>query len=146
MTSAELRSLLAERIRVTGMPEADHLLGAEGSPRTIGPICWEVRLGASSPLSSRQRSGDVQATYVRRAIQVRVLAAGNPARRVDQWDVVERAEQSIRRALLTDRSDGLACVQNAIVWDGTDEPLYQDGGAYRLTVMRFHVSYLETME
>lgn len=146
MTSAELRSLLAARIRSTGLPEADHLIGAEGAPRTIGPVCWEVRLGASTPLSSRQRSADAQATYVRRSIQVRVLAAGNPARRVDQWDVVESAEQSIRRALLTDQSDGLSCVQNSLVWEGTDEPLYQDGGAYRLTVLRFHVSYLESLE
>ena len=147
MTSAELRSLIAARIRTaTGYPEADHLIGAEGSPRTIGALCYEVRLGASSPLSSRQRSSDPQATYVRRAVDVRVLAAGNPARRVDQWDVGETAEQRIRRALLTNTADGLACVETALVWDGSDDPAYLDGGAYRLTVLRFHVSYLESLE
>jgi hypothetical protein len=147
MTSAELRSLIAARIRTaTGYPEADHLIGAEGSPRTIGALCYEVRLGASVPMSSRQRSGDSVATYVRRSIQVRVLSAGNPARRIDQWDVVEAAEQRIRRALLTNTDDGLACVENALVWEGSDEPLYLDGGAYRLSVLRFHVSHLESLE
>jgi hypothetical protein len=147
MTSAELRGLVVARIAAaTGYPQADHLIGAEGSPRTIGALCYEVRLGGSTPLSSRQRSADPQAIYVRRAIDVRVLSAGNPARRVDQWDVSETAEQRIRRAILTNVADGLACVQNALVWDGSDDPQYLDGGAYRLTVLRFHCSYLESLE
>jgi hypothetical protein len=131
----------------TPYPQADSLLGAEGAPRTIGPICWQLGLLGAAALPGRQRSGSSEGLYLRWGLELRVLASGNPARRIDQWDAVLDAEARLRHALLQYvDGDGLDCVRNAIVFETADPPTYLDGGAYRLTVQRFHVSLTESLE
>ena len=149
MTPGGLRELLVSRAESgAGVPHADHLLGVEGAQRTIGAHAFEVRLGRSDPLPSRQRTHTADSHYVRREVEVRVLSAGNPARGAEQWDAAEEVELRLRRSLLTraTHDDGLDCVSNAIVWLGTDPPLYLDGGSYRLATLRFHVSYVESLQ
>lgn len=143
-----LRARLAARVAAAvPYPQADTLLGAQGAPRTIGPICWQLSLLAAQALPTRQRSGSSDGLYLRWGLELAVLAAGNPARRIDQWDVVLDAEARLRHALLQYGSnDGLECVRNAIVFESVDAPQYLDGGAYRLTVQRFHVSLIESLE
>ena len=141
MSPGALRARLARRVAATGYPQSDSLIGPEGAPRTIGPICWQLELTSATALPTRQRSGSSD------VLQLRVLASGNPARRIDQWDAVLDAEAALRHALLQYvDGDGLDCVRNAIVFEAADAPQYLDGGAYRLTTQRYHVSLTESLE
>lgn len=147
MSPGALRARLARRVAATGYPQSDSLIGPEGAPRTIGPICWQLELTSATALPTRQRSGSSDGLYMRWNIELRVLATGNPARRIDQWDAVLDAEAALRHALLQYvDGDGLDCVRNAIVFEAADAPQYLDGGAYRLTTQRYHVSLTESLE
>ena len=150
MTPGVVRRGIATRIKVaTGYTEAEGLLGVAGAPRTAASPVYEVRLTASAAIEGRQRSRAAQAHYVRRDVEVRVLSQGNPAARVEQWEAAEIAEQRVRRAVLTDpvEDDALACLpRSSLVWLSADAPEYLDGGAWRLTVLRFQCAYLESLE
>jgi len=150
VTPGTVRRGIASRIKVaTGYTEAEQLLGVAGAPRTAASPLYEVRLTGSAAIEGRQRSGTANAHYVRRDIEVRVLSQGNPAARVEQWEAAEIAEQQIRRAVLTDpvEADALDCLpRSSLVWLSADAPEYPDGGAWRLTVLRFQCAYLESLE
>jgi hypothetical protein len=149
VTPATVRRGIASRIATaTGYTHAEVLLGVTNAPRTAKSPTFDVRLAASTPVESRQRSGSANAHLVRRAVEVRVLSQGNPARDVEQWEAAEVAEQRVRQAVLTDTGDAdpLLCIRSSIVWTGADAPEYPDGGAWRLTVIRFTCAYLESLE
>ena len=147
VSPGQLRARLAARVASTGYPQADGLLGLDGIPRTIGPVCWQLELAGAAAQPNRQRSGSAEGIYMRWNIELRVLATGNPARRNDQWDVVLDAEASLRHALLQYvDGDGLDCVRNAIVFESADPPVYMEGGVYRMTTQRYHVTLTESLE
>lgn len=147
MSPGALRARLAARVASTGYPQADGLLGVDGVPRTIGPVCWQLALTGAQAQPNRQRSGSAEGIYMRWGLELQVLAAGNPARRIDQWDVVLDAEARLRHALLQYvDGDGLDCVRNAIVFESADPPVYLEGGLYRMTTQRYHVTLTESLE
>jgi hypothetical protein len=147
MSPGALRARLAARVASTGYPQADGLLGMDGVPRTIGPVCWQLALTGAVAQPNRQRSGSTEGIFMRWGLELQVLAAGNPARRIDQWDIVLDAEARLRHALLQYvDGDGLDCVRNAIVFESADPPVYLEGGLYRMTTQRYHVTLTESLE
>ena len=74
---------------------------------------------------------------------MRTRHLGNPARPMSQWDDAERDDAAVKRSMLRPKEDEIEFGQRSIVWLGDAEPVYPDGGSYRLAVIRFKVDYLE---
>ena len=145
MRASSLRQHLAARIAqaASKFKLADSLIGVAAMPRTKLTPAFEVELRAATPIGDRQRS---TATRVRRIFVVRLLHSGSPTKGIEQWDTCLDDETTARAALQarSERDDDpLACVENSIVYLGTDDPEILGGGEFRRSTLRFHIDFSE---